>query len=157
MKRAMNSQKKPENRRKKRRTQLARKIDLMRNEFRLELKRIRQELRILTHTLAPIYAMDEAYITKIVCDDEGDEALLEALISAGQKGITPSEISQNPQFAKFQFQPYHVTRRLQRMNKRLDHELGKKVAEVYHRRWMITRFVQASWNATKEEIEDDSR
>jgi len=54
-----------------------------------------------------------------------------------------------------QFKPYHITRRIQRMNKRLKAELGKPVAESYSRRWILTSFVQRSLTGTEKEVEEE--
>ena len=38
------------------------------------------------------------------------------------------------------------------MNKRFEKDIGKPVAASYNRRWVLTRFAQQAFNATKEEI-----
>jgi hypothetical protein len=40
------------------------------------------------------------------------------------------------------------------MNKRLEAEMGRPVAESRENRWVMTRYVHHIWGATKEEIED---
>ena len=41
------------------------------------------------------------------------------------------------------------------MNKRLEEDIGKPVAASYNRRWVLTRFAQQAFNATREEINMD--
>lgn len=132
---------------------LNRKLNRMRKEMREGFEGLETRMRVLTNTLGPFMEVDENYILKICCEDEADEALLEQLRIAGPKGITPTEISQDPELKRYRFKPYHVTRRIQRMNKRLKAELGKHAAESYSRRWVITRFVEQAWSETKEELE----
>jgi hypothetical protein len=40
------------------------------------------------------------------------------------------------------------------MNKRLEAEMGRPVVESRDHKWVLTRYVQRIWGATKEEIEE---
>jgi len=40
------------------------------------------------------------------------------------------------------------------MHKRLETEMGRPVAESREHRWILTRYVDRIWGATKEEIEE---
>ena len=132
---------------------LHRKLDQIRKEVREGFKRQDARFRILFNTLSPFLAeIDKDYIMSAVCQDEADEALLTYLRSKGDQGITPTEACAAKQLARFHFKPFHITRRIQRMNKRLKAELDKPVAEKHGRRWVLTRFVYKAWGATKEEI-----
>ena len=99
-------------------------------------------MRVLTNTLAPFMEVDDQYVISIICRDEADEALLAYLKSKGENGVTPTEACNTKELRRYRFKPYHITRRIQRMNKRLKAELGKPVAESYSRRWILTSFVQ---------------
>jgi hypothetical protein len=41
------------------------------------------------------------------------------------------------------------------MNKRLEAEMGKPIAESHEHRWVLTRYVHRILGATKEEIEEN--
>jgi len=112
-------------------------------------------MRVLTNTLAPFMEIDEQYIMSIICQNEADEALLEYLESKGDQGMTPTEACNAEELRRYRFKPYHVTRRIQSINKRLKTELGKPVAESYSRRWILTSFVQRSLTCTKTETEEE--
>ncbi|NIR86919.1 helix-turn-helix transcriptional regulator [Candidatus Bathyarchaeota archaeon] len=43
-------------------------------------------------------------------------------------------------------------RLIKRMNKRLEAEMGRPVAESREHRWVMTRYVHRIWGATKEEM-----
>jgi len=43
------------------------------------------------------------------------------------------------------------------MNKRLEAEMGRPMAESREHRWVLTRYVRRIWGATKEEIEEWKR
>jgi len=49
---------------------------------------------------------------------------------------------------------FQVLRRIKRMNKRLEAEMGRPVAESREHRWVMTRYVHRIMGATKEEIEE---
>ena len=134
---------------------LNRKLQLIREEVRLGFKRQEARIRVLTNTLAPFMEVGEQYIMSIICRDEADEALLAYLVSKGDNGITPTEACTAKELRKYHFKPYHITRRIQRMNKRLKTELGKPVAESYSRRWILTSFIQKCITCSKEEVEED--
>lgn len=134
---------------------LNRKLLQIRDEMRQGFKRQETRMRVLTNTLAPLMEVDEQYIMSIICQDESDEALLAYLISKGDQGITPTEACKAPELRRYRLKPYHITRRIQRMNKRLKTELGKPVAESYSRRWILTSFVQRSITSPKEEVEEE--
>ena len=135
---------------------LNRKLLQIRDEMRQGFKRQETRMRVLTNTLAPFMEIEEEYIVSVVCQDEADEALLALLVSRGDQGMTPTEACCSQEMRRFRFKPYHITRRIQRMNKRLKEELDKSVAESYSRRWILTSFVQRSLTSTKREITEES-
>jgi len=75
----------------------------------------------------------------------------------GPDGKASTEVINAIELRRYWFKRYHVTRRIQRMNKRLKTELGKPVAESYSRRWILTSFVQHSLTSSKEDIETEIR
>lgn len=52
--------------------------------------------------------------------------------------------------------PWQVTLRIRRMNKRLDRQIGQKVAEKHGLHWALTSFAEAASELTKEEISIES-
>ena len=111
-----------------------------------------KQLRIILNCLAPFLEIDSDYLVSVVCRDEGDRALLDYLRGKGSIGMTPTEACGVEELERFCFKQFHITRRIQRMNKRLEADIGKPVAASYNRRWVITRFAQQVFNATREEI-----
>lgn len=130
------------------------KVDRLTEEMRKLRGEQEARFRVLFNALRPLFAeVDSDFIVNVVCEDEADVALLDYLRSKGDSGITPSEASVAVELRKFRFKPYHVTRRVQRMNRRLRRELGKPVAESIMRRWVLTSFVGRSFGSSKEEVE----
>jgi hypothetical protein len=134
---------------------LNRKLDAVRRETRQGFRHVEKQLRIILNCLAPFLEIDSDYLVSVVCQDEGDQALLHYLRSKGSIGITPTEACAAEELERFRFKPFHITRRIQRMNKCLEEDIGKQVAASYNRRWVLTRFAQQAFNATKEETNRD--
>ena len=109
-------------------------------------------VRVLTNTLGDYMQVDKPYLVEVVCADEVDAALLHCLWAGGPVGISPKHVVKDPELSHFKLKPYHITRRIQRMNKRCRSELGKPVAEKRGRRWAITSFAEEAYRSTKEEI-----
>lgn len=55
----------------------------------------------------------------------------------------------------FKLDRFQVLRRIKRMNKRLEAEMGRPVAESREHRWVLTLYVRRIWGATKQEIEKE--
>lgn len=113
-----------------------------------------KQLRVILNCLAPFLEVDGDYLVSVVCRDEGDRALLDYLRSKGGVGITPTEACGAEELERFRLKPFHITRRIQRMNKRLKKELDQFVAEKRGWRWALTKTVYDIWGATKKEIKD---
>jgi len=52
--------------------------------------------------------------------------------------------------------PWSVTRRIIRMNDKLDKLIGQKVAEKRGKGWALTTFQRQAWGTTKEELSIES-
>jgi hypothetical protein len=81
-----------------------------------------------------------SYIQKVACQDEVDAEIIECLVQADDRGVLPSVIARN--LSKYRLRRWDVTRRMQRMNKRLRKELGKPVAEKRGHRWALSSFMR---------------
>lgn len=114
---------------------------------------VEAEIHLLTAGLGDWLEPKKDYLVSVVCRDEVDEALLWCLYTAGGTGISPTHVINDPELSTFKLKPWNITRRIQRMNKRLKKELGKRAAEKHGRKWAMTRFVQSIWGAeSREEI-----
>jgi len=86
-----------------------------------------------------------------VYKDEVDQAILLELSTATSAGWSTTDIAERllPEYKLNRFQ---ILRRIKRMNKRLEGEIGRPVAESREHRWAMTRYVDRIWGATKEEM-----
>jgi hypothetical protein len=144
--------------RKRRRSQaekVGRRKYIIRLLHRLEAKidRVDKRTRVIMASLREYMDPSQDYLSMVVCRDEVDQAILWELSTATSAGWSTTEIAERliPEYKLNRFQ---VLRRIKRMNKRLEAEMGRPVAESREHRWIMTRYIHRIWGATKEEIED---
>lgn len=120
---------------------------------RLEAKidRVDKRTRVMMASLSEYMDPGKDYLSLVVCRDEVDQAILWELSTATSAGWSTTEIAERllPDYKLNRFQ---VLRRIKRMNKRLEAEMGRPVAESREHRWVMTRYVHRILGATKEEI-----
>jgi hypothetical protein len=83
------------------------------------------------------------YIQKVACRDEVDVEIIERLVQADEGGILPSNLARD--LSVYGLRRWDITRRIQRMNKKLKKELGKPVAEKRGHRWALSSFMRDAW------------
>ena len=115
--------------------------------IRRELRDIRNTQRIIAKGLEHYFVFDRDFISRIACRDEVDQAILEVFKASPTSGILPRDIAREVCGVT----PWQVTLRIRRINKRLDKQIGQKVAEKRGLHWALTSFAEASW-----EIEESS-
>ena len=113
------------------------------HDVRRELRDIRNTQRIIAMGMERYFVFEKDYIRRIACSDEVDQAILEMLKASPASGILPRDIAREIQH--FEVTPWQVTLRIRRMNKRLDKQIGQKVAEKRGLHWALTSFADASW------------
>jgi hypothetical protein len=93
---------------------------------------------------AGYFHFDVPLTEKLACEDELDREILECVHEAGREGVFPKDVAASlPLHKDSNGQPirhYHVSRRIQRMNKRLTHETGEKLFEKRGWKWALTQF-----------------
>jgi hypothetical protein len=84
-----------------------------------------------------------SYIQEIACQDEVDVEIIKRLTQADEGGILPSAIAKD--LSSYGLRRWDVTRRIQRMNKKLRKELGKPMAEKRGHQWALSSFMRNAW------------
>ncbi len=111
-----------------------------------EVEDIREIQRVILNGLksAGYFHFDVSAIQKLACQDQLDVEILGIVHDAGRAGILPKDIaSKLPEYKDLKGQPikhFHVTRRIDRMNRRLQHETGEVLFEKRGWRWALTLF-----------------
>jgi len=142
-------QKKPAQKKQKRRRTRAEKVGRLKYIIhrigRLEQKIDGIDLRTRTMMagLREWMSFKPSYIQKVACQDELDVEIIERLVQADEGGVLPSVIAED--LSAYGLRRWDVTRRIQRMNKKLKKELGKPVAEKRGHRWALSSFMRNTW------------
>jgi len=117
-----------------------------------ENREIKRMLKGLTYGLRHLMIFDSQYLIDMVCQDSRDGAILDVLCAAGANGLSPKEI--HARVAKYGLKYHHITRRIRRMNKHMQNEIGERVADKVGRNWALSDFMLRNWDAKTHEIEN---
>jgi len=123
--------------------------------IRREIRELRQTQRYMIQGLEHTFLFDDDYIRSITCKDEIDQAILDVLYMVGPPGKLPRDIAL--ELSDYKINPWNVTQRIRRMNKRLDRHIAKMVAEKRGLKWALTNWTYNNWGVTQEEIADRYR
>lgn len=111
-----------------------------------EIGEVREVLRVILNGLqgAGYFHFDVPWIQRLVCKDQLNLEILDMVHQSSRNGIFPKNIAAAlSEYKDQKGQPikhYHVTRRIQRMNKRLKHETGELLFEKRGKKWALTVF-----------------
>lgn len=115
---------------------LNRKIDRLDSK----VNELRGYTKNIMLSLSPFLDIEKDTLTKIVCSDEIDEELLSYVSTHNAVGITPSEAIVSDELKDYGLKPYQITRRLQRMNRKLQSTLNRHLVLSTNRRWKLSRY-----------------
>lgn len=115
-----------------------------------DIAEIKLMLRTLLNGMKSSLNYDQPTIEKFSCKDEIDEEILQVLFEAGSHGLLPKDIA--VKLGRFKITRHHVSRRLRRMNKRLQKQIKESVAEQRGWHWALTSFTLEAYGATEEDL-----
>jgi len=118
-----------------------------------ELREIKRMLRGLSLGLSHLMDFDSEYLFKMICRDSRDEIILDVLHECGPAGLSPKEI--HFKVRRYGLKYHHITRRIKRMNKRMENEIGERVADKVGWNWALSDFMLRNWSAKTNEIETE--
>ena len=104
-------------------------------------------LRTIFAGLKGSFNFDKSLIERVVCVDEVDREILQVLFEAGSSGVLPQNIT--AELSRFKVTRHQISRRILRMNKRLEKEFGERIAEKGGWHWALTSFAVESWGETE--------
>jgi hypothetical protein len=114
-----------------------------------EVEEVKLMLRTIFAGLKDSFNFDQSLIERIACKDEVDREIIRYLFEAGSFGLLPKDLTMK--LERFKIIRHQVSRRILRMNKRLEKEFGEPIAEQRGWHWALTSFVIESWgNAEKK-------
>lgn len=110
-----------------------------------EVEEIKLMLRTIFAGLKDSFNFERSLIERVACVDDVDKEILHLLFEAGSPGLLPNVLA--AKLSGFGVTRHQVSRRLLRMNKRLEREFGERVAEKRGHRWALTGFTFESWGS----------
>ena len=112
-----------------------------------EVEEVKLMLRTIFAGLKGSFNFEQSLIERVACEDEIDSEILQSLFEAGSPGLLPKDLA--VQLERFKVTRHHISRRILRMNKRLEKEFGEKTAEKRGWNWALTSFVVEAWGETE--------
>jgi len=92
-------------------------------------------LRTIFAGLKGSFNFEQSLIERTACEDEVDREILRLLFEAGSPGLLPKDLA--AKLERFKVQRFQISRRILRMNKRLQIEFGEGVAEQRGWHWAL--------------------
>src|SRR3990170_2577292 len=116
-----------------------------------EVEEVKLMLRTIFAGLKGSFNFEQSLIERVACEDEVDREILQTLFEAGSPGLLPKELAKK--LARFKVTRNQISRRILRMNTRLEKEFGEKAAEKRGWHWALTSVVSEAWGETVTEAE----
>lgn len=117
----------------------------------LRQERMELMLRTIVKGLEGMFNFEKPFIQKICCVDEVDVEILDLLFQNQPEGLFPRDVA--ARLAQFKLNRFKVLRRLKAMNRRLEKEIGQRVAEKRGHRWALTGFAVEVWGESEKEAQ----
>jgi len=115
-----------------------------------EVEEVKLMLRTIFAGLKGSFNFDQSLIERIACFDEVDREILQLLFEAGSFGLLPKDLA--GRLEKFKVTRHQVSRRIQRMNKRIEKEFGEQIAEQRGWHWAMVSFALDAWSETDKNL-----
>ena len=112
-----------------------------------EIEEVKLMLRTIFAGLKDSFSFDKPLIERIACQDEVDREILQLLFEAGSSGLLPKDIQ--TRLERYKVTRHQISRRILRMNKRLEKKLGEQIAEKRGWHWALTTFTMEAWGQTE--------
>ncbi len=79
----------------------------------------------------------------MACRDEVDREIIQLLYEAGSIGLLPKDMQSK--LERFKVTRHQISRRILKMNKRLEKEFGEHIAEKRGWHWALSSFAMEIW------------
>jgi hypothetical protein len=119
-----------------------------------EVEEVKLMLRTIFAGLKGSFNFEQSLIERVACVDEVDREILHALFEAGSSGLLPKDLA--AKLERFKVNRHQVSRRILRMNKHLEKELGEHVVEKRGWHWSLTSFAIEIWGEVQDSCKLDS-
>ena len=116
-----------------------------------EVEEIKLMLRTIFAGMKGSFNFERPLIERVTCCDDVDREILQSLFEAGNPGLLPKDLQ--VKLERFGVTRHQISRRILRMNKRLEKELGEHIAEKRGWHWALTNLALEIWGQSEEGIE----
>jgi hypothetical protein len=113
-----------------------------------QVEEVKLMLRTIFAGLKGSFNFAQPLIERVACEDEVDREILRLLFDAGSYGLLPKDLA--AKLERFKVQRFQISRRILRMNKRIQIEFGEKVAEQRGWHWALTSFAFETWGGNEK-------
>ena len=117
-----------------------------------EVEQVKLMQRTILAGLKGMFHFEKPMVQKIACVDEVDILILEHLYESGNAGLLPKDLA--ARLSQFKVRRHQVSRRIVRINKRLEKEIGERVVERRGWHWGLTSFAFDSCGESEENKND---
>ena len=112
-----------------------------------EVGEVKLMLRAIFAGLRGSFNFEQSLNERVACEDEVDKEILQLLFESGSPGLLPKDLA--TKLERFKITRHQTSRRIRRMNKRLEKEFGEMAAEKRGWHWALTTFVIEAWGETE--------
>jgi hypothetical protein len=117
-------------------------------DLKSEISEIKLMLRTIFAGLKGSFNFEQSLIERVACSDDIDREILHLLFEAGGPGLLPKDLQ--AKLERFKITRHQISRRILRMNKRLEKEFGEHLAEHRGWHWALTNFAADAWGQTEK-------
>ena len=117
-----------------------------------EVEEVKLMLRTIFAGLKGSFNFEQPLIERVACKDEVDKEILQLLFEAGSSGLLPKDLQ--TRLERFKVARHQISRRIVRMNKRLEKEFGERIAEKRGWHWALTSFAMEIWGETERRAQE---
>jgi hypothetical protein len=113
-----------------------------------EIEEVKLMLRTIFAGLKGSFNFEQSLIERVACSDEVDREILQLLFEAGSSGLLPKGLQ--ARLERFKVTRHQISRRILRMNKRLEKEFREHITEKRGWHWALTSFAVEVWGETEK-------
>jgi len=114
-----------------------------------EVEEVKLMLRTIFAGLKGSFNFEQSLIERVACQDEVDREILRLLFEVGSPGLLPKDLA--AKLEQFKVRRHQISRRIIRMNRRLQNEFGEYVAEKRGWHWALTNFAMEARGESAEQ------
>ena len=118
-----------------------------------EMEEVKLMLRTIFAGMKGSFDFEKSQVERIACYDEVDIEILQSLFEAGLPGLLPKDLA--IKLKSYKITRHQISRRILKMNKRLNKEFGEYLDEKRGWHWALTQFAMETWKGAENKMENN--